>query len=165
MEAGTAASLYQGLSAVSSVVSAVGQFSAGANAKKAGEAEQKAYEYNATIALEKAKYEEQLSRDRYERLKGKQRSAYAKSGVDLSSGSPLLVLADTAYQEEEEAQMIRFGGESEAAMQKYYGGMVATRGKQAQTQADIGGISTFLTGLGRSSLAVTKQSYTPGYWG
>ena len=135
--------VFQGLSAVGSAVSGWSQY-------KGGKAQEGAYKYNAEIAVQKAQHEEELSRAKYEQLKGKQAVLYAKSGVDLSSGSPLLVMADTAFQEEQEAQYIEKGGENEWKIDRYYG-------KVAAYQGEVGGWSTFLTGLGKAGLGYVKS--------
>lgn len=126
-----------GMSAISSGVSGIAQY-------KAGQAEKAADEYNADVILRKMAEDEAASRAEFSRLMGRQRSLYAKAGVDISSGSPLLVLADTAMKEETEAQRIRKAGTDQANLQRYYGRVAAYRGK-------VSGISTFLTGLGQSA--------------
>ena len=55
------------------------------------------------MARQEGKYEEAASRERLKKLMGTQRSLYAKAGVDISSGSPLLMLAETAAEGEMEA--------------------------------------------------------------
>ena len=75
---------------------------------------------------------------------GRQRALYAKAGVDITTGSPLLILADTAMQAQIESERIRRAGQSEAEIQRYYGRLAASSGK---TQA----FSTFLTGLGKAA--------------
>lgn len=87
-------------------VSAFGQYQQGQN-------QQATYEYNANIALDKARQEEKISEAKYSKLKGEQRSLMAKAGVDLTSGSPLLILANTAMQAKEEEDRIRTSGASE----------------------------------------------------
>ena len=79
-----------------------------------GKAQEQAYEYNAQVAeanvqsqKTKAYLDENQQRNRIKRLMGTQRTLYAKAGVDLTSGSPLLVLADTASEGEKSALNIR----------------------------------------------------------
>lgn len=140
--------VFQGISVLSGGVSGWSKY-------RAGKAEEGAYKYNAEVALAKAKHEEEQSRTRYQELKGKQAALYAKAGVDLTSGSPLLIMADTAYQEEEEAKYIRAGGTNEALALRY-------SGKIAAYTEEIGGWSTFLTGLGKTSLEYAQRK-APSY--
>lgn len=106
------------LGGVSGIVSAVGNY-------QSAKAEVAAYRFNARInaadavaARTKSDYEEKQSRKKLITLMGSQRALYAKAGVDLSSGSPLLVLANTAAEGEEEAQNIRWQGDVEVASHK-----------------------------------------------
>jgi hypothetical protein len=128
-----------GVGIVGTGLSAYSQYQAGA-------AQKEAYDYNAEIVQQKAAYDEAQARDRLRKLMSTQRALYAKAGVDLTSGSPLLVLAQTAAEGEEEALNIRRTGYNEAQLQKYYG-------SQAKTAGTLGAGSTLLTGLGNLGLA------------
>ncbi len=125
-----------GVSVAGAGLSAVGQYRQG-QLQKAG------YDYNAKVAREKAAYEEAQSREKLRSLLGTQRALYAKAGVDISSGSPLLVMADTAAKGEEEAQMIKAGGRQESALQRMYGRSAARAGLW-------GGTSSFMSGLAQA---------------
>jgi len=138
MTASTMSGLFSGMSAVSSGISAVSQY-------KKGQAERAAYDYNANITLENMKQEEISSEQKYAELMGRQRSLYAKAGVDITSGSPLLIAVSTAMQEEEEQQRIKTSGESQATMQRY-------AGEVAEYAGTTGAMTTFLTGLGQAGL-------------
>ena len=81
-----------------------------------------------------------------------QKTLYAKSGVDITEGSPMLTILSTIEEGEKEAEMIRYGGEvaagkslAEARLQRMYGSM-------ARKSGTIGATSTFLTGLGQVGL-------------
>lgn len=137
-------------SLVGAGLSAYGQY-------RQGEAQQEAYNANAKVAEENAKaakessaWEEQQSRLRLTRLMGTQRTLYAKAGVDLSSGSPLMVLADTAAKGAEEVQAIRYGGDVAATQQLNQARLDRMYGKNAYNAGMIGAGSTFLTGLGQA---------------
>ena len=128
--------LYSSIGAASSTVAGYAQY-------KQGQAQRAAYDYNANVALDKMKESASASELQFSRLMGRQRSLYAKAGVDISSGSPLLVLADTAMQESEEQERIRRSGQSEYDIQKFYG-------ETAGYAGTMGGMTTFLTGLSRA---------------
>ncbi len=115
-----------------------------------GQGQRTAYDYNASVAMQKTRQEQHASETKYSRLRGEQRALFSKAGVDMTSGSPLLVLANTMMQEEEEAQRIRFSGESEAQMNKW-------AGKNAAWAGTVGGMSTFLTGLGKVGIDYMKR--------
>jgi hypothetical protein len=151
MDAATIQGIYSGISAVSGAASAFSQY-------QKGVAERDAYNYNANATIMKMNQEIAASSSNFSRLMGRQRSLYAKAGVDISSGSPLLVLADTAMQGAEEAERIKLSGESGAAIQRWSGETAAYAGK-------IGGISTFLTSLGTAAQKYRfgMSGANPGY--
>jgi len=134
MELGTLALIGLGVSGAGTALSAVSQY-------RAGQAQEEAYKYNAGVAEQKGIYEETQSRDKLRKLLSSQKALYAKAGVDMTSGSPLLLMADTAAQGEMEALNIRKGYQSEAKMNRYYG-------NQAKKAGNIKAGSTFLSGLG-----------------
>lgn len=129
-----------GVGAVTSATGAYAQY-------QRGQMEKQAYEYNAQVAEEESRQQQTTSERKYAELMGRQRSLYGKAGVDITTGSPLLVLADTAMQERLEAQRIQAAGKSEAAMQRYYGRMAAYG-------ANVGAMTTFMTGLGKTAMEV-----------
>jgi hypothetical protein len=134
---GTISAIYSGVSALSSGVSAIGQY-------QQGQAQRAAYEQNAEIIKQNTEEKQMESEAKYANLLGKQRSLYAKAGVDISSGSPLLVMAATAMQEGEESASIKEAGEMAAAQQQFAGDVAAFQG-------DTGAMSTFVTGLNKAA--------------
>jgi hypothetical protein len=148
------------MSVVTSVISGVlGVLGTGKQAKESKEAGQLGgaiSDINANIATQNAalaridaKAEETRVRKSAEKLKGTQRAAFAASGVELGTGSPLLVLADTAREAEIEALTVRNRGEikatgfeREAVGQKFVG-------EQQRRAGDSGAKSTILSGAGR----------------
>jgi hypothetical protein len=129
--------LSMGVGAITSGVGAYSQY-------QEGQAEQRAYNFNADVALANMKQEEADSEQKFAALMGRQRASYGKAGVDITSGSPLLVLADTAMQERREQQRIHEAGTSEAEIQRYYGRVASYKGK-------MGAMSSFLTGMGKTA--------------
>lgn len=110
---------------------------------QAGKAQEQAYEYNAAVAARRGAQEEYEHRLKLEKLMARQRALYAKAGVDMSSGSPLLVLSETAAEGEREALAIRTGAKEESSLERFYG-------EQARRAGAIGAGGTFLTGLGQT---------------
>ena len=68
---------------------------------------------------------------RYSSLVGKQASAYAASGVDITRGSPLLMMAATAGRGGQQAAEIYQSGSEKATLDRYYGKVAAFRGTMA----------------------------------
>lgn len=136
-----------------------------------GRTQKEAYDYtarineeNARAVKEKTTLEEEQSRERTKRLIGHQRTLYAKAGVNLSSGSPLLTFAETAAEGEEESMAIRAGGNvagnqelNQETLNRFYGNNAFTAGK-------IGAATTFLSGLGQAGTAYAQggSGYSSG---
>lgn len=112
--------------------------------KRAGEREEGVREVRAQQIERKAREEEAESREKVKRLLASQRALYAKAGVDITSGSPLLVMVETEEEGEEEALAIRRGGREGAAMERFYGSEARKAGKRKA-------FGTLLTGLARST--------------
>jgi hypothetical protein len=157
-----------------SVASANAQSQAADAEKKAGLAEQRANEFNASLrekdaeqTRQAAMWEESKSRDESRALISKQRAMYARSGVALDEGSPLLIMADTAAQAEKDALAIRWQGDTayaagmnEAELMRLYGRNAAEgagfRSKSMKTAAT----ATVLSGLGQAGKAYGSGNTT-----
>ena len=86
-----------------------------------------------------------------EQLKGRQVAALAASGVDVASGSPLDVLADTAGLAALDAQTIRHNAAREAWQYRVQGNNQQNQAEMLRFQADntsSGAAGTLLTGIG-----------------
>jgi hypothetical protein len=149
MDSANLSTMFSGMSAVGSAASGVAQY-------KQGQAQRAAFDYNADVTMQKMGEEAEASQTSFDRLMGKQRSLYAKAGVSISSGSPLVILADTAMQSQEEQDRIKASGTAAADIQRFYG-------EQAEYSGTVGGISTFLTGLSKASMSYTMGQKGLGY--
>jgi hypothetical protein len=129
---------FDALGAVNSAVAGFGQY-------ESGQQQKAAYDYNADVTLQKSQQQMQTTEANYSNLIGKQATAYAASGVDIASGSPLLVMSHTAGQGGKEQASESEAGSEEAALQRYYGKVAAFSGT-------VGGISTFLSGLTKAGM-------------
>ncbi len=138
------------LMAVSTAASAGGAIYSGIKQEEAAEYSAKVAEQNAEASLKKAAYDEEAQREKVKRLLSTQRAAYGKSGVDLT-GSPLLVLEDTAAQGELDALAIRYGGEIEAGQQKSKAELYRLQGQTAKTEGFIKAGTTILSATGKSA--------------
>jgi hypothetical protein len=68
---------------------------------------------NADIARATARNKAAQEREKYARIAGSQRAQYGASGVDVNTGSPLGVIADTDAEGEVSAMQLLYGGELE----------------------------------------------------
>jgi hypothetical protein len=135
---------FQGLGALSSLLSGYAQI-------KGGQQQQSAYEYNAAVTRQNTIEKAEASTDKYTALIGRERSLYAKAGVSISSGSPLLVAVAMAGQGEEETGRILEAGTEESSIEQFYG-------RQAAFAGTMGGIGTFLSGLSKAGIMSQKAN-------
>lgn len=128
-------------------VSYEGQRKAASQSEDVSLANAAAMDANATL-------EEDAARKRLKLLMGSQRALYAKAGVDLSTGSPLTVLAATAYEGEKEAKQIGAAIRRGADITRTEGSNYAKAGRTA-----AGG--TLLSGLASSAGSAYSTYRTP----
>jgi hypothetical protein len=137
---------FAGLGVLNSAASGYGQYQSGQETKAA-------YDYDAAVTLEQMRQKEQTSEAKYSNLIGKQATAYAAAGVDIASGSPLLMMAHTAAQSGAEQASEAEAGDQQAALQRYYG-------KVAAFQGTVAGVSSFISGLTKAGMSVAGMMGT-----
>lgn len=133
---------FAGLGALSAAFSGFGQY-------QSGQEQRGAYDYNADMTLQATDQKMQTTEAQYAQLIGKQAAAYASSGVDIASGSPLLIMAHAAAQSGLQQESEFQSGTEEAALQRYYGKVAAFRGT-------VGGISSFISGLSGAGMQIAS---------
>lgn len=126
-----------GLSAITSALAGFGQI-------KSGQDQKAAYDYNATVTMENAADQDAVVAEQTAVLTGRQATAYAASGVDIASGSPLLIMAASRARGAVKGEQIEQAASQEATLQRYYGAMAAWGGTMS-------GINTFLSGISKAS--------------
>lgn len=129
-------------------ISAYGQIQQGNAEAAAAQYEQKQDAILAEDALKRGAQEEQGQRRKTAALEGRQRAVMAASNVDIGSGSPLNVLADTATLGELDAQVIKGNAQREAVGYQTSGNMAGMRANSAKQAGMIGAFSTALSGVG-----------------
>lgn len=134
----------QQLGIAGAVTGAAGSLATGFGEYFSGQQQKQAYDYNAAVAIQKMQNQMESSEAKYSTLVGKQAASYAKSGVDIASGSPLLIMAHTALMSGREQASEAEAGTEEANLQRYYGRVAAFEGT-------IGGITSFVSGLSKSA--------------
>lgn len=105
----------------------------------------------AVDAEQRGEIEVRRHRQQVEQLKGRQVAALAASGVDVASGSPLDVLADTAGLGALDQQTIRDNAAREAWQHRVQAGNQQNQANLLRFQADntaSGAAGTLLTGIG-----------------
>ncbi|MCX8013832.1 MAG: hypothetical protein N3A02_06040 [Rectinema sp.] len=97
--------------------------------------------YNANAIMENAAAEAEASNAEFMRLLGQQRNLYGASGVDVSSGSPLMTYMATMMAQSREQSAIMNSAARQARLQRIYG-------RSAMTSGVMTGMQSFITGLG-----------------
>jgi hypothetical protein len=165
------------------IVLAIGSTVLGAAGQvQAGKAQAQADNYNAQVSTMNAELENRKAKDAIERgakeeqqkrlqtsmLIGKQRAAMAANGVDLSFGSPLDTLVDTAKMGEIDALNIRTNSYREAyehqTQESNYKSEAAMNRAKAKSDAKAGYIGAMGTILGGGGKAYSS-AHSLGYIG
>ena len=147
----------------STLVGAAGSVQQGRAAKAAGKYNQQVAEMNAELserraqdALERGAQEEQRKRQEVARIMGAQTAAMAANGLDISFGSPLDTLVDTATLGELDALTIRTNAYREAydfrvdaVNQRAGGTLERMKGDATAKGGYLTAAGTILTGAGK----------------
>jgi hypothetical protein len=154
--------------AAGTALSVMGQIQAGKAQKGMAEYNAAVDRNNAIAARQSAKYDADRMRDNTRKLLAMQRAKYGMSGGGFS-GTPLLVMEQTAKEAEMDAQAVEYGGELKATGYESQATMSEYEGRVAKRASYSKAFSTLLTGagavLGRSGLlnsgTTTKTPYIP----
>ena len=136
------------LSAAASTYAAVQQSEQNAAMARAT---RKQRETEAAQAADAAMFEERQHRRRIAILLGKQQAIFAASGVDPSSGSPLVQQIDLIKQGEIEALNIRAGGSLESSERMFEAGLAKYRARTLKSQVPLqiaSGVTSAVAGAG-----------------
>lgn len=136
-----------GLGVLSSAISGFGKI-------EAGKEEEKAYDYNADVTALNTSNEVEANQQKTTARIGAQATAYAGAGVDLTSGSPLLIMAATAARGAQEGEEIKEAGDEQSTLDRYYGKIAAFGGTMS-------GIGSFLQGVSGASSSYGKFLNNP----
>lgn len=148
----------------STLLAGAGAVQQGMAAQSAGQYNQNIAEMNATLserrakdALERGALAEQRKRQEVARITGAQTAAMAANGVDLSFGSPLDTLIDTATMGELDALTIRTNANREAydfrvdaVNKRASGNLERMKGDAAATGGYLNAAGTILGGGGKA---------------
>lgn len=122
----------------------------GVQASKAAKTQAKVQRQQAKRSRQEAASAEDDFRRQQSRVLAARRAALGASGVDPSTGSPLLVSEDFAGETELQALRIRSGGELRATRLEQQAGLTRFAGRTARTQSFLRGGSLLLSGSGRA---------------
>lgn len=128
------------------IASAAGTLFSANQQKKMADYNAAVSENNAEMAENKAAYDAKMHNQEVRRILATQRGLYGKSGVDSSSGSPLLVMNDTVKQGAMDALAIRYGGDIAAAQQRSQANLYKMQGNNAMMSGGISAGTSLLSG-------------------
>jgi hypothetical protein len=114
-------------------MSAVGSISAGQAAKKQANTEAAILNQQAARERQQAEADSAEFRGEQQRLMAKRRAILGGSGVDISTGSPLLASEDFAGEAELQALKIINGGEVRGTRLQQQASIVRAKGRSAET--------------------------------
>jgi hypothetical protein len=141
-------------------INVAGHIQAGRAAKKAGEYNAQVAELQAQDALDRGKVAEGNYRQGVKVLEGSQTADFAGQNVDVGTGSPVDVKADTAYLGELDAQQIRLDSQREAWGYKVQAQQSRMAGNQAATAQYYGAAGSALSGA--TTLLGAKYGFGSG---
>lgn len=147
--------------ALGTAVGVAGSIQAGKAQKAQADYNAKVAENDAIAAKQKAEYDASIHREKVAKLLSTQKALYGKSGVQSSSGSPLLVQNDTVTEGELDAQAILYGGDIEAGRSKSAASLYRMQGKQAKKASYYEAGSTLLTGAAKTMSLYNSTYRTP----
>jgi hypothetical protein len=136
-----------GLGVLSSAIGGYGKY-------EQGQQEKAAADYNANIAIEDASAKAVVNAEQSAEIRGKQASGYAGAGVDIASGSPLLIMAATAARKAQQGEQIVQAGAEESTIDRYYGKIAAFGGT-------LSGVGSFLSGVSSAASQYSVATAKP----
>ena len=132
------------------VISAIGAVQQGNAARSQANLQAQVLQQQAGRDRQQAAADEADFRTRQSRVLAARRAALGASGVDPSSGSPLLVSQDFAGETELQALRIRTGGEVQATRAEQQAQLQRFQGRAAQTSGFIRGGSLLVGGTAKA---------------
>lgn len=156
-----------GISSATAMLIAGGTSSAltGVSKYEQGQQQQQAYDYNADVTKINANSQVVAEQQKFTQLVGRQASGYAASGVDIASGSPLLIMAATAARGGQQGEQIQQAGDEQSAMERYYGAQAAFTGTMSGIGAFLQGMTGDLTAYGKLTNNPSPTPTSPGNGG
>lgn len=125
----------------------IGALQAGRETGEQADLEQSIAEGQALQEEIRAAEEARLRRKEGEKTKARQIAKFAKGGVRVGEGTPLLVLAETALDTEADVKAIREGGEGTASIFRRRGQTFRSIGRSAKRRSRVRAGTSLLSGI------------------
>jgi len=133
-------------------VTAYGQIQQGKSANAIAQRNAQIMNRNATIAQQNAEFNAKLQEREDSRKRKNQQAGLQASGVEIYEGSNLIAFANQEWTDEINAELIRRGGENEAANLRMQAGVTIAEGQAAQTAGYTAAGGSLLTGIGSAGM-------------
>jgi hypothetical protein len=146
---GAVSGISTALTALGTLAGVAGSVIGGRQANAVAGYNAKVAENNAQAERDRAAYDASLQKDQLRRVVGAQRAAGAASGLDITQGTPVAVLGDTAKQGELDVLARLYSGESAATASLNDAQRFRAEGKAAQTAGFINAGTNLLSGFGK----------------
>lgn len=150
------------MSAVGTIVSAGGMIAQGQQARRQAELQAAQFRAQAERDRQIAKMEADDYRRRQRRALSTNIAAMGGSGVEMGTGTPLLVMADFAAEVEYNALKVEAGGEDKASKAENAARMAQMRGRDAARAGVISGLGSLFAGGGQLAWMGAKASQYGG---
>ena len=133
-------------------ISAYGQMQQGKTANAIAQRNAQIMNRNATIAQQNAEFNAKLQEREDRRKRAGQQAGLQASGIEIYEGTNLIAFADQEWTDEINAELIRRGGENEAANLRMQAGVKIAEGQAAQTAGYTAAGGSLMTGLGSAGM-------------
>ena len=164
------------LAVVGTTMAAGGQVYSGMAANAQGKSEQNMENYNAALSEREAGMTEQRTAlqqkqqaEEASRRQSTMKAGLGASGVVSTEGSPLLIQAEQASQDEFQNLLVGYQGQQEATalrsgatLNRMEGKVARQKGKAGMTAGFIGAGSTLMSGFANSGMFAKSPGATPG---
>ena len=132
-------------------VSAYGQMQQGKTANMLAQRNAQIMNRNATIAQQNAEFNAKL-KEREDRRRRKYQEVAAGQGIEIYDGTNLIAFANQEWTDEINAELIRRGGQNEAANLRMQAGVTIAEGQAAKSAGYTAAGGSLMTGLGSAGM-------------
>jgi hypothetical protein len=141
-------------------ITAYGQAQQGKTANKLAQRNAQIMNRNATIAQQNAEFNAKLKEREDRRKRAGQEAGLQASGIEIYDGTNLIAFADQEWTDEINAELIRRGGQNEAANLQMQAGVTIAEGQAAKSAGYTSAGGSLLTGMGSAGMdyAIAKKT-------
>ena len=132
-------------------ITAYGQIQQGKTANMLAQRNAQIMNRNATIAQQNAEFNAKL-KEREDRRRRKYQEVAAGQGIEIYDGTNLIAFANQEWTDEINAELIRRGGQNEAANLRMQAGVTIAEGQAAKSAGYTAAGGSLMTGLGSAGM-------------